>query len=59
MLIQLKLFHVIFLFLRLFDDHIKKTADDLIHLLLHKLPAILALTPESSRQALIHSAQVL
>ena len=41
------------------DDHVKKTTDDSIHLLLHKLPAILALTPESSRQALIHLAQVL
>ena len=40
------------------DDHVKKTADDLIHLLLHKSPAILALQPESSRQALIHLAQV-
>ena len=41
------------------DDHVKKTADDLIHLLLHKSPAIPALKPESSRQTLIHLAQVL
>ena len=41
------------------DDYVKKTADDLIHLLLHKSPAIPALQPESSRQALIHLAQVL
>ena len=41
------------------DDHVKNTTDDLIHLLLHKLPAIPALKPESSRQTLIHLAQVL
>ena len=41
------------------NDHVKKTADDLIHLLLHKSPAIPALKLESSCQALIHLAQVL
>ena len=41
------------------DDHVKKTADDLIHLLLYKSPAIPVLQPESSRQALIHLARVL
>ena len=43
----------------LLDDHFKKTADDFIHFLRHKSPAIPALNPESSRQALIHLAQVL
>ena len=41
------------------DNHVKKTADDLINLLLHKSPAIPALKPESSRQALIQLTQVL
>ena len=41
------------------DNHVKKTVDDLIHLLLHKSPDIPALKPESSRQDLIHLSQVL
>ena len=40
-------------------DHVKKTANDLLHLLLQKAPAIPALEPESSRQALIQLAQLL
>ena len=41
------------------DDHVKKTANDLLHLLLHKSPPIPALQPESSRQAIIKLAQIL
>ena len=35
------------------DDHICKTANSLVHLLLNKTPAIPALELESSRNALI------
>ena len=41
------------------DDHVKKTANDLIHLLLHKSPSITAIQPESSRHAIITLAQIL
>ena len=41
------------------DDHIRKTANDLVHLLLNKSPAIPALQLQSSRQALIQIAQTL
>ena len=41
------------------DDHIKTTANDLIHLLLHKSPVIPALQLKSSCQALIQLAQIL
>ena len=41
------------------DDHVNKTANDLIHLLLHQLPSIPALKVKSSRQAPIQLAQIL
>ena len=41
------------------DNHVKKTANDLIHLLLHQSPFIPALQVESSRQVLIQLAQIL
>ena len=41
------------------DNHVKKNANDLIHLLLHKSPAIPALQPKYSRQVLIRLSQVL
>lgn len=40
-------------------SHLKKSGNDLIHLLLKKLPYFLALEPESSRWALIKLAQIL
>ena len=41
------------------DNHVKKTVNDLIHLLLHQSPFIPALQVESSRQVLIQLAQIL
>ena len=35
------------------DDHMRKTANSLVHLLLNKIPAIPALKLEPSRDALI------
>ena len=40
-------------------DHIKRTANDLVYLLLHKSPVIPVLQPESSRQAIIKLVQIL
>ena len=41
------------------DDHLKKTVNDLVHLLLNKSPAVPVLQPESARAALIKIAELL
>ena len=40
------------------DDHLKRMANDLIHLLLNKYPAILNLQPESTKGALLKIARI-